>query len=312
MSTDPADAPVVPPPRTPRAVDDATDDAPPKKSLMRRLGFTGPWLAVLILGTIAFGLATWKLQQWGNQVGGTAAIMFYGRHPVVVDEIGRLDTSVMNQAAIMTHPDYSQFSLSNPVVYDVTGSLGTGKIVAVMGIGTNPYDDATLVLPDGRSFPLENPDEMPLQDLVTRLGAIEMREGHLERGLTRGASRVPIPAVGTDRPLRTIEREMEQMLRQIDDAEQAGTAFDSFRLSEDAGGFEPNRESDPAADSAFEMTPNLGQAATEAIREQADAAAAQTLDRLNADRADKMAAELQRLEAGVEESGVEESEETLE
>ena len=282
---------------------------------MRRLGFTGPWLAVLVVGLAAAGFGMWKLQQWGAKAGGQPGIMLYGRHPVVVAELGPLKSSVMNQTAMVVHPDYSEFSLSNPVVYDVAGPSGRlGQIVAVMGFGSNPFADAKLLV-DDRERPLKNPDSIPLRELVVLLGTIEMRDGHLERGLTQGAARVPIPAVSADRDPQAIETEMEAMLQLIDEAEEAGTTFGSFRLDPDAPlGFAPDRGSereptpaqvltqdpahqDPAQDPAEDFLRDSAQDAVDRIRQQADADAAVILQDLKAAEAQIMATELERLEA---------------
>lgn len=165
--TDSPSAPIPKPP--PRA------GANPPAGRLQRLGLS--WWAItglvlVVAAVIAFfyfsarfaGLQMWRIVGPSLQP-----------HPVVVRELGVITDVSMSQTGTQNHPHFSQFSIDgNPMVFDVVGTRGRGRLVTNIFVQTfpKPFDDE-LFLSDGRSFVLEPLASLP--DDETDAAATELK-----------------------------------------------------------------------------------------------------------------------------------------
>lgn len=75
--------------------------------------------------------------------------------PTIIENIGEIDSMSLNLAATGEEAQGIQPGQATPMVFDVKGSKGDGKIVAQQSRTGQGIDSAVLVLPSGERLPIE-------------------------------------------------------------------------------------------------------------------------------------------------------------
>ncbi len=125
---------------------------PPKKSgngLLIGCGLAGLFGLLLCCG--GFGM----LSYFGLGVVGDVIQAEVENSPTIIENIGEIESMSLNLAATGEEAQGIQPGQSAPMVFDVVGTKGDGKIVVQQSRTGQGIDSAVLVLPSGERLPIE-------------------------------------------------------------------------------------------------------------------------------------------------------------